>query len=229
MKERIHLPLVVAAVVAALTVGCSAGTGGELSNGSFAYVCTTNTDVHCQGSAFPSNLLPNAVAVGGQFNINYTGETPQTEDGIEFQVRVVPVSPSMVESVGGSGFRIVSPGEAAFLGRGANGVVADFVHVHAAVVDRIGVISSDQDVTAVDVDTSAEVSITANPVDEDGQTLGGGLSYTWTSTDNSVASVISSGLDNHATITGKTAGTAVVSVTSGDAAATIAVTVGSTQ
>lgn len=229
MKERIHLPIAVAAVVAALTVGCSAGTGGELSNGSFAYVCTTNTDVHCQGSAFPSNLLPNAVAVGSQFNMTYTGETPRTEDGIEFQVRVVPVSPSMVESVNGSGFRIVSPGEAAFLGRGANGVVADFIHVHAAVVDRIGMISSNEDVTSVDVDASAEVSVTANPIDEDGQTLGGGLSYTWTSTDDSVASVTSSGLDNHATITGNTAGTAMISVTSGDAAATVSVTVGSTQ
>jgi hypothetical protein len=229
VEERIHLPIAVAALVAALTAGCSAGSGGELSNGSFAYVCTTSTDVHCQDSIFPSNLLPNAVAVGGQFNITYTGETPKTEDGVEFQVRVVPVSPTMVESVGGSGFRVVSPGEAAFLGRGANGVVADFIHVHAAVVDRIGMVSSGQDVTSVEVDTTFDVSVTANPLDENGQTLGGGLDYSWTSTDDAVASVSSSGLDNHATITGKTAGTAVISVTSGDAAATVAVTVGGTQ
>jgi hypothetical protein len=229
MDERIHLPIAVAALVAALTAGCSAGTGGELSNGSFAYVCTTSTDVHCQDSIFPSNLLPNAVAVGGQFNITYTGETPVTEDGVEFQVRVVPASPSMVESVNGAGFRITSPGEVAFLGRGANGVVSDFVHVHASVVDRIGMISSGQDVTTVEVDASFDVSITANPIDKDGQTLGGGLDYSWTSSNDAIVSVASSGLDNHATITGNAAGTAMVSVTAGDATADIAVTVGSTQ
>ena len=224
MQERIHLPIAVGALAAALTVGCSAGTGGELSNGSFAYVCTTNTDVTCQ-SSFSPTLIPNAVAVGGQFNIEYSGETPKTDDGIEFQVRVVPASPSMVESVSGSGFRIVSPGEVAFLGRGANGVVADFVHVHAAVVDRIGIVSAGQDVSTVEVDASVDVSITANPIDEDGQTLGGGLNYAWASTDDTIASVSSSGLDNHATITGNAAGTAVISVTAGDKSSTVAVTV----
>lgn len=227
MDERTHVPIFAAALAAALTVGCSAGTGGELSNGAFGYVCTTNTDVTCQNT-FTPQFIPNAVAVGGQFNLEYSGDNPETQDGIEFQVRVVPASPSMVETVNGAGFRITSPGEVAFLGRGANGVVADFVHVHAAVVDRIGMISAGQDVTSVEVDASFDVSITANPIDKDGQTLGGGLSYAWSSSDETIVSVASSSLDNHATITGNAAGNAMVSVTAGDATTEIAVTVGGT-
>jgi hypothetical protein len=228
VEKRTHVPIFAGALAAALTVGCSAGTGGELSNGAFGYVCTTNTDVSCQNS-FTPQFIPNAVAVGGQFNLEYNGDNPTTQDGIEFQVRVVPVSPSMVESVNGAGFRITSPGEAAFLGRGANGVVADFVHVHAALVDRIGMISAGEDVSSVEVDANFDVSVTANPIDKDGQTLGGGLNYVWSSSDDTVASVASSGLDNHATITGNAAGSAMVMVTAGDATSEIAVTVGSTQ
>lgn len=229
VKRQTYLPIGVGALAAALTIGCSAGTGGELSNGAFTYICTTGTDASCESGLSWPMLLPNAVAVGSQFDLTYSGETPKTEDGIEFQVRIVPASPTMVETLNGTGFRVLLPGDAAFLGRGANGVVADFVHVHVAAIDRIGVDTTGSVVTAVELSESTDVSLTARPIDENGQTLGGGLQYAWSTSDDTVVGVSSSGLDNRATLTGNAAGTATVSVTAGDARADIPVTVGSTQ
>lgn len=222
-----NLSLPVATVAGFLAAGCSSSgdaTSGELSRGAFTYVCTETADATCSTAGGTSALPANGVAVGSRFEIRYTGDQPETEDGVSFQVQVVPASPSMVES-DGSGLRATGAGHIAFLGRGANGVVADFVHVRAVEIGDIEVSRSGVPVSSLAIDTSSSVTLAAAPLGDSGQTLGGGLAYTWASSDESVLGLTGAFADDEISLEGKQAGAATLTVTAGGFSRTVAVTV----
>ncbi len=211
-----------AAAVTALATGCMAGTGGELSNGAFIYDCSNTTDAACAGT-FTTTIPASGVAVGSHFKINYQGEHPETEDGVSFSVSVVPASPAMVE-VDSTGFRAKLPGQMAFLGRGTNGVVADFVHVRAAAIDRVEVSESGLPQQSVTLAVGQQVTLSAAPKDVTGQTLGGALAYDWLDSAPSIATLDAQS-GNVVTLYGAAAGSGNLTVTAGEASSTIGFTV----
>jgi hypothetical protein len=224
VKRRTWIPLT-ACTLASFLTGCGPfGTSGALGNGAFAYECAGSNDAFCEGLVFPvSGQLPD-VAVGGTFNILYNGEMPETKDGIEFQVAVVPASTELVETVTGVGFRVTAAGDTSFLARGANGVVADFVTVRVLTTDHLEVLSGGSSIIQLNLQTSTQENLRVVPLDENNEKLAGNLTYAWSSSDESIVTIGGSS-SNDASVQAVAPGTATVTVTLGELHADIPITV----
>jgi hypothetical protein len=227
---RIGIPLVAATLATLVTTGCGPfGTSGALGNGGFTYDCIGNGDAFCEGLVPPLegfSGLPARIAVGGTFNMAYNGEKPETSDGIEFQVTIVPASTKVVDVVSGVGFRVTSAGQTAFLARGANGVVADFVHVLVADTDHLEVSAGGAALTKLDLTTSTQENLRVQPLNANNDTLAGNLEYNWSSSDESIVSILAN--DNDATAQGVAAGMATITVNLGSISLDLPVTVQAT-
>jgi hypothetical protein len=203
------------------------GSPGELNNGVFSYSCVTDSDAVCESNDIPLNALtrlPQAFAVGGRFNLAYAGDLPETEDGYEYSVVVVPASTLLVHQDGVARFRVADAGEAAMLARGGE-TVADFIHVHATPVDHLDVTVDDAAIASLTLASLSSTSVRALPRDADGITLGGSLGYLWSTSDDAIVTVAAATADNDATLQAIAPGAAIVTVSVGGVVTEIPVTV----
>jgi hypothetical protein len=172
------------------------GTGGELGQGTFKYACALNGDPVCsETEAIDARVrerqlaseggVPDAVAVGAPFGIEYGGT--EREEGDVLFVDVSPASPED-ESVRGE-FTIEQPAEAAFLARNSDGEVIDFVLVTAFEATQLVLWADEEEVASVELALGESIELTVVPASEDGQFLGGALSYTWSVEDSDVARI----------------------------------------
>jgi hypothetical protein len=197
--------LLIATPLALAATGClegsdGGGTAGELGEGSFTYecelipadpVCADKSEIdelQITSDLGTSGELPFAVAVGGRFDLSYFGDVT-TDDLTRLQLHIVPAKTEHVNDKGG--FSIDAPGRYAFLARDAEeGVVADFVYLDAAEATDLKFWSAKQTLdptAAVDlVIGEADFNVAVTPVDADGRTLAGALSYQWSSSDEMV-------------------------------------------
>lgn len=198
----------------ALLFGCGPlGTGGELSNGGFTYRCTSAGDPTCDDPDWHyenQSRLPDALAVGSRFGVEYQGRSATTEEGATYAVAVVPASTYLVER-SGTELVVKAPGHVALLGM-ANGRVADFVHVRAAEPVALVLEQSDAAVEGTTLTAGSAITLRATLADADGRLLGGGATYSWTSSDEGVLLVGASYGDNDATLTAVAPGVVTVNV-----------------
>ena len=79
--------------------------------------------------------------------------------------------------------------EAAFLARKSDGEVIDFVLVTAHEATQLVLWADEEEVESVELDLGESVELTVVPANEDGQLLGGALSYTWSVEDSNIARI----------------------------------------
>jgi len=256
-RTRLAASLLVTIVLGAL--GCSEegtdtppGTIGDTGYGIFHYVCIDEGDAVCVcndngvdvcAPATPVDLnavspdlgvsgqIPASIAVGGRFDLDYYGPLP---DGMP--VEIVPACTDVVSTTGG--YRFTSPATVAFLARNPQGITADFVHVSASAIEALDVWWSEQRVQSFDLEQpGAETVVAVLPVDADGVSLAGSLSYTWSISDEAVALLAPVGsvdppdpgmviTTDEVRVVGMAEGEAVLSVEVEDFSAQVTVTVG---
>jgi hypothetical protein len=181
---------------------------GELNNGKFAYLCVNSGDASCD-DAVSNHPIPDLLAVGGAFDLEYAGESAGNG-----AVQVAPASEVMISAASGH-FKFLLPGVASVLARNTSGGVADFIHLHAARVDHLEVSDSAlaDALTTVEMTTNdVNVTLRATPKSTDNSLLSGALQYTWASSNENVVTLQSFGATNHTTLTGVGPGTATVVV-----------------
>jgi hypothetical protein len=139
------------------------------------------------------------------------------------------------------GFIIRKPGRHAFLARSPKGIVADFTHIDAFAPFELEVWRAEQRVVSVDLLAGELSDLAVVAVDDLGLGLAGALSYTWTSSDESILTVEPAGSfgagsgvelnDDEVTIAAIAEGSATLTVARGELSKAIEVTVtaGSTQ
>jgi hypothetical protein len=195
---------------------------GELSTGRFLYRCLGDSDPYCDAGT-PSSF-PEAMAVGGRFDLEYDPEEDVFED-VPIP-RVIPASPASVQTPG-MGYAIGRAGFAAFLARDAFGDVYDLRHIYAAPVGRIAVTSAaSQELATIRVEVGETIDLFAQPQDEFRALLGGSLDYAWTSDDDTVAGFASVDLDRDITLEGRAQGTTTIRIEAGGFQQMVTVEVG---
>lgn len=207
-------------------MACLPTSQGELGNGGFTYVCSdTGIDLACDDSFFDTSLVPDAIAVGAKFRLQYSGDKPDSEGGGTLAVSMVSTSPKLLHD-SSLDFSFASPATVAVLARSANGDVADFIHLrgvalhHLAIADDLG-----DPMTSVTLHDFEQISLVATPEDEDANLLAGRLTYQWSSSDEEVVSLDPGFDDNTVTLAAGKPGTAIVSLVVGDQHTEIPVTV----
>lgn len=183
-----------------LLVGCgnSAGSGspGELGEGSFRHECVIAGDAVCvragaidqfelTASLGTDDTLPNAVAAGSRFGLNYAGTI--RERGDEVQVMVAPVSPK--DQVSSGLFSISQPAEASFIARTSRETIVDFATIVAREAFALSIWADEARRAAVVLSAGEIETLAVAPEDEFGLLLGGALPYTWEIEDVSVAAI----------------------------------------
>ena len=169
------------------------GTLGELGEGYFSYHCVDDADDVCNESDEVNTAevdvdlginaqIPGAVAVGARWDLTYFGDV--YVDGDLLFVETVPARPDVVSNLGG--FVVKESGEYAFLARGKDGVVADFVHITALEPAGLDVWRDEQRINAFEMNELTEVFLAVVPTSKDDFSLAGSLDYEWTSSDPAV-------------------------------------------
>lgn len=208
------------------------GSEGELENGSFSYLCTTDRDPHCgPDETFVEGTLqsmPNNVAVGARFGITFRGSSSSGQDGSAF---VTPVSTDLLAFGSGSSMTALKPGFAGLLAiRGST--VVDVIHVHIvpistaridAQVDTSGAVI--MGAPTVNIGTGALVELSAAAADEAGDTLAGTLDYMWSTDDSAVAEILTPPTTDELTVRGGAPGETLVHVTIGGVSSSISIVV----
>lgn len=222
-----------AALLASAATGCFVGSSGDLHEGAFAYDCTNHrADTACDGLISDTAVIPDRIAVGASFSLEYA-EDQGFSTVVDPSVSIVPAAPSILQATS-DGFRFVEPGVSAVLGM-RDAVVADFIHLNGVALDHLVVQTElHAPVTNVDLPADGSKDIVAIPADADNLPLAGSMSYTWSSSDESVVTVeqntnlLGTTGENHVTLRAQGAGAATVTVTTSVAGASfqIPVTVG---
>jgi hypothetical protein len=168
------------------SAGCLPATQGELGNGDFTYFCASDDDLACQNDLFGASGVPDAIAVGAHFDLRFDPDGPSST------AVIVPASRAILSTELGlgtdtTGFRFTSPGTVAVLAK-SGGRVLDFVHVTGALLDRVTITDRlGNEVKSLSISTSDfGETLTASPRDDLGQILAGAMTYTWSSSDESV-------------------------------------------
>jgi hypothetical protein len=214
--------------------GADSGSSGELENGSFSYLCTTDRDPICGPDATfiegTLQTMPNTIAVGGQFSVVFRGSSSSGQDGSAF---VKPVSSDLL--AGGAGnepiFTAAKPGFAGLLAlRGST--VVDVIHVHIVAIDSAR-IDARVDTTGavivgaptVNIGTGALVDLSAAAADEGSDTLAGSLDYAWSTDDSAIAEILTSPTTDEITVRGGAPGQTMVHVTISGVSSAISIVV----
>jgi hypothetical protein len=168
----------------ALLAGATAATGlactltpsptGLLGNGSFTYVCPTDSPTAGDpGCPTPNGWPENAVAVGASFQVAYTplSQNGATVEGSSFYT-VTPASPALVSMSDGGLVATGSGYEALLAYSGA--VVGDFVFIQIAAIDHLV-----PSVSPVVLDEDFALTLSVQPADATGNILAGQLPCTW--------------------------------------------------
>ncbi|HEU4406582.1 MAG TPA: hypothetical protein VFS43_15050 [Polyangiaceae bacterium] len=240
--------LTAAAAAFAALAGCDASdydqsrVEGELGRGDFNYECISPADVACeyrctlftcQASATNerASVFPSRVAVGGLFALTYVHEGADASS----RYRVVPASPSWVDTPAGANPSVASAaetfvakraGQLAFLARNQAGQVADLLHVEFVPLDHLEVNDFGAVTAAVKLSPGESINLQAYPQGVDGRSLGGALSYAWSSSDEAVAAVAVGSASDRVKIEAKAEGTATVRVAVGEVTREVSIEVG---
>lgn len=207
----ILLPLSAACSPNSLSLTTPTTAPGALGNGNFSYTCQANDATCREGDQIAP---PSEVAVGARFRLAYQSNN---DNGTEPPF-VVPASSALASAplYQAGNFEILKPGDCAYLAE-EDGNIDDFLNILGAPVDHIQV-PPQLSLAAFD-----QHSVTVNPVDAQDYPLAGSLQYTWSSSDETIASV--SGQGPTASITGVAPGHAIVTVGVGGTYNTFSVTV----
>lgn len=120
----------------------SAVTTGELGNGSFEYRCVGTGDPVCELGLF-GQQFPDCVAVGGEFELDYTLRDLSDRDEDELSPFLHVDSASQAFFSGSAGrFRAEQPGSAALLAVDHDKVV-DLIHVDIVEPDAMDILALD--------------------------------------------------------------------------------------
>jgi hypothetical protein len=191
-------------------VGCNLADAstGELNHGRFAYLCVDSSDPTCNGLSGGDAVIPDLIAVGGSFDLEYAGEKRGAAP-----VHVQSASDVMISSSSGN-FEFRIPGIAAMLAKGNDGVVADFVHLRGVSIDHLDVAGPDSAgaIKSIEITTDDPVSLFVTPRDSLGAGLAGALPYAWGSSSAAIVGVGVNGMKSAVTLTGHAVGTATVEV-----------------
>ncbi len=230
-----------AAVAAAALAGCvPLGSQGSLQNGDFAYVCSSEatdvTDVGCTPSFTDESDVPGVIAVGAHFDLQYNVALGSGGPLIE---GLLPAAPSLLSTqppltAGAFGFAFTSPGVVAVLATTSGGVV-DFLHVTGVALDQLAITDGNNNavttITLSGASAAAETTISATPVSATKQTLFGGMTFAWMTSDPTVVTtepvdeLFGSSPGNEVTLVPVGVGTATVTVSALGAQGTVSVTV----
>lgn len=220
----------VCAVGAVALTGCTnvdgpspPGTIGDLGNGQFLYECDLASDVACDDAA-ELQAIPEAVAVGSRFGASYVSLFGGGK------VRVLSAAPQLLENVDsfGSIFEAQKPGTSALLAQQGDDFV-DFVHVRLAEVASVRVNALDPIAEQLDTLAIAEGltrTLRAQPLDDKGAILAGGLPCNWTVEDSAVARIATDSNDNQVVIEGVATGVTTATVQLGALEHTLEIEVG---
>jgi hypothetical protein len=153
---------------------------GDLGVGDFEYGCLNSTDLTCEES---DHGLPIAIAVGGRFDLKF-----ETASGPRPSV-IAPVS-DFVGTAGGS-FQVRAPGVFVLLAVNGNREVVDLKHLRGAQIEEIRVQEEGSDLpsTTLRLDRRQRARVVAIPYEIRGVQLGGALSYSWSSGDDSLVTI----------------------------------------
>ncbi len=129
--------------------------------------------------------LPKAVAVGSKFFLSFIGEVNKSGDGPNVEMMAVSQGDQPVAEK----FTIDRPRQAAFLALKSSDEVVDYVVVEAqeAAALRIEFENKPLDVLALSVGET--VTISAIPLNHNGEELGGSLPYFWSSNNSEIVSL----------------------------------------
>jgi hypothetical protein len=211
------------------------GSTGELGVGKFSYQCVEAGDSLCSdtfGEADFSDAtrnLPSAIAVGSKFALSFLGEVNKSGDGPS--VELIAATPDDQPFAGK--FTIDSPRQAAFLALNSSDEVVDYVLVEAQEAVRLEIIEGDEPVQQLTLKVGETVIISAMPLNQANDRLGGALPYFWSFNDADFVllerehrvtpSNFSDG--NDLRLTGQKPGQELLRVSSGELSAQIEVTV----
>jgi hypothetical protein len=190
--------ILVVPLIATALAGCGPlGSPGSLQKGAFAYACSTTnstTDLGCGGGIFQTFDVPASIAVGTHFDLQYGPALSFNSSQNAVVAALTPAAPSLLATedameVSATGFRFAEPGIVAILARAADGRLVDFVHVKGVALDHVALQNEQgQGIAPFAVPTGGAM-LKAIPQSLAGQALAGQMSYFWTSSDTTVATV----------------------------------------
>jgi len=199
---------------------------GELSDGTFHYVCTGTSDSICdEGTELPVGFP--SVALDAEFTATYTPSSSRSDPEPNTPPYLDTVAPERVEIVGDI------YAEPPTLHTHITGFTAlvirddlealDFLHVEVKPADslevfRVGSGSASGSIGSIDFTITGTISdkLRVTMKAKDGSLLAGSLLCAWSSSDPGVVEITSAPTDNFISIRTKSAGTTTMTVTLGD-------------
>jgi hypothetical protein len=219
--------LALGGALACLACGSAPGGGaaGELGQGTFTYECVNDGDAHCASRSEidefdgrdlgDSGSMPRAVAVGSTFGLTYAGRVRDDGDRLLVQVEPAYAEDELAAEV----FSVGQPTEAAFLAVDSDGRAVDFVVLTVLEATEINLWRDERTVSTLSLTAGQALTLPVVPQSDDGALLAGALSYTWTTTDESVVSLDGGAevlTEGEVEIAGEGEGSAQIRVVSGD-------------
>lgn len=196
-------------------------TEGRLNTGEFEYRCVDKHDAF--DPCGEENAFPETIAVGAEFELHFFAA-----EGEEHPV--VSAAPSKLLPMGGHRFKVLESGPVAVLALRSQDEAADFVHLNAKPIERIGVRDQggDEDLSELRLVPAQARTLTARPyAASSNQVAAGALLYRWSSSDPKVMSIVVEPHTRSVTVVAVRPGAAVLTVRQGDTERSIDVRVAS--
>ena len=182
---------------------------GELGAGNFVYVCVGDSDPLCVGGAV-ADTFPERIAVGARFGLDYNPNDTVFSDGIVPRLEAPNAAVVRREL---DAFFIQQAGYQVFLAVTNESEVIDIQHILAANIDRIAVRTMDsQDLDTIELAPGESVTVQAVPQDALRSSLAGSLDYSWSTEDETIASVATIDEDFDVTIEALQLGSTVLTI-----------------
>lgn len=200
------------------------GQTGVLGNGTFTYDCTSGQgDWYCSQNPGGSPSLPNEIAVGAAFAVDYqpnnSAGNGTTEGATGYDI--TSASTQLALSMGNTVVAQRAGYDALLATHAGTSTVDDFVHV-----EFVDVASLTPNSPTVQVQAGSSQSVWVQPKDSFGTSMAGRLGCTWSVTSGQgIVSVPSAQQFGAIDVTGIHDGTATVQATCGKTTADVTVTV----
>lgn len=213
---------------------CFMGKPGDLDQGGFVYVCTGSEDPFCADQVCDGMAdchLPSRIALGAKFGVWF-------DCAWSCSGQATSVSPELLSSAGGV-FTANEEGRVALVGRNADGIIMDLIHVSIVQPSEVVIVEDGEGSPSTPRDPGARLTpidslvlavgeqrgLRAASVDSYRRTLFGTLQTRWQSSALAVASFVSDTDDDQVTVVAVSPGTALLSVSIAGRRAEVEVTV----
>lgn len=196
-------------------------TEGRLNVGEFEYRCVDEHDAFAPCDE--ENAFPETIAVGAEFELHFFANQGEEHP-------VVSAAPSKLLPLGGHRFKVLESGPVAVLALRNQNEAADFLHLNAKPVERIGVrdLSGDEDLSELRLAPDQVRTLIARPYAASSkQVAAGALLYSWSSSDPKVLSIAVAPHTRSVSVVAAGTGAAVLTVRQGDTERSIDVSVAS--